>query len=55
LDIEHDHEITQEAAIATAMVLIKPKIEDALLLNKDKKAKKLDFDHTRFKRYSYHF
>ena len=37
------------------MVLIKPKIEDALLLNKDKKAKKLDFDHTRFKRYSYHF
>jgi len=37
------------------MVLIKPNIEFALLLNKDKKAKKLDFDHFPFNRYSYHF
>lgn len=55
MEIEHDHEISPEAAITTVMVLIKPNIEVALLLNKDKQSKKLDFDNNRFKRYSYHF
>jgi len=39
LDIEHDHEITPEAAIATVMVLVKPTIEDDLALKKNRKSK----------------